>query len=67
MRTRQFRTLVVSGLLTFLLSTTPAMAAPRDRNDWWDRERPSIGKVVKYLKKVFGISTNSDGLTLPTP
>jgi hypothetical protein len=67
MRTRQFRALVVSGLLMFLLSTTSAMAASRDRDGWWPRERPSIGKVLKYLKKAFGISTNADGLTLPTP
>lgn len=67
MRTRQFRALVVFGLLTCLSSTTSALAGPRDRDGWWDRERPSISKVLKYLKKAFGISTNADGITLPTP
>ena len=67
MRTRQFRALVVSVLLTFMLSAVPATAAPRDRDGWWDRDFPFIGKVVKQLKKTFGVSTNADGLTLPKP
>ncbi|HEV7767937.1 MAG TPA: hypothetical protein VGQ76_23240 [Thermoanaerobaculia bacterium] len=67
MRTRQFRALAVSVLLAFMLSTVPAMAAPRDHGGWWDRDFSFIGKVVKKLRKTFGVTTNSDGLTLPTP
>jgi hypothetical protein len=67
MRTRQFRALVVSVLLIFTLSTVPAAAATRDHDGWWNRDFSFIGKVVKKLKRTFGISTTADGLTLPTP
>lgn len=68
MRTRQFRALVVSILLTFVLSSVPVMAAPRDRDGGWiDREFPFIGKVIAKIKKTFGVSTDADTLTLPTP
>lgn len=66
MRSRQFRSLVVSILLAFMLSL-PAMAAPRDREGWLDRDLSFVSKVLKVLKKTFGVGTTSDGLTLPTP
>ena len=68
MRTRQFRALVVSVLLAFTLSSVPVMAAPRDRDGgWMDRDFPFISKVIAKLKKTFGVTTNADTLTLPTP
>jgi hypothetical protein len=68
MRIRQLRALVVSILLTFVLSSMPVMAAPHHRDgDWIDRELPFIGRVIAKIKKTFGVTTNSDGLTLPTP
>lgn len=64
MRSRQYRALVVSVLLAVLLASTPVAAAPRDGR----RERvPVVEKVIKQIKRVLGISTNADGLTLPTP
>jgi len=66
MRTRQLRALVVSVLLGLMLSM-PAMAAPRDREGWLDRDFSFVSKVLKVLKKTFGVGTTSDGLTLPTP
>jgi hypothetical protein len=67
MRTRQIRTLVASFILAFLVSSFPVMAAPRERHGWLQRELPFVGKFIKHLRKTFGIGTNSDGLTLPTP
>lgn len=64
MRTRQVRALAVCVLLTFMLS---AMAAPRDGDSWWDRDFSFIRKVVKKLKKTFGVAANADTLTLPKP
>ncbi len=67
MRFRQFRTLVVSLILAFTFSTFPVMAAPRDRDGWFDRDFPFIGKVIKRIRKTFGVGTNGDTLILPTP
>jgi hypothetical protein len=58
---------VVSVLLTFMLSTVPVMGAPRESDGWWRGDLHFIGKVIKRIKKTLGISSNSDGLTLPTP
>ncbi len=68
MRTRQFRALAISVLLTLLLSTVPVTAAPRDSDGWVDREFPYIAKIIKKVKRTLGgVTTNADGLTLPKP
>lgn len=67
MRSRQLRTLVVSLILALTFSSFPVMAAPRDRDGWFDRDFAFIGKVIKHIKKTFGVGTNADTLTLPTP
>lgn len=68
MRIRRFRALVLSVLLASTLSVAPISAAPRDRDGgWFDREFPFIVKVLNKIKRSFGVSPNSDGLTLPKP
>ena len=66
MRLRQFS---VSGavVLLVLLATVPAEAAPRNHGGTAGREVPLGERVVKLLKKIKGITSNADGLTLPTP
>lgn len=66
MRSRQLRTLVVSLILAFTFSSSVA-AAPRERDRWFDRDFPTISKFIKSVRKAFGVGTNADGLTLPTP
>ena len=67
MRTRQIRAVAVSVVLSFLLFSVPLQAASRDGDGWWGRDFSFIGKVVKKLKKTFGVAANADTLTLPTP
>lgn len=69
MRSRQLRILVFSLILTFTLGNLPVMAASRDREARFDRDRDFtfINRVIKHIKKTLRISTTSDTLTLPTP
>lgn len=67
MRSRQLRTLVVSLVLAFTFSSFPVMAKPSERDGRLDRDLPFISKIVKQIKKTFGVVTNSDGLTVPIP
>ncbi len=68
MRTRLFRGLAASVLLTFLLSSVPVMATSRDRDAaWLDRDFPFIGRVIAKIKKTLGVTTTADTLTVPTP
>lgn len=66
MRTVRFRALAVSLLLTFMLSSVPVMAGPRE-GDRDGRDFSFIGRLLSKIKRTLGASTNADGLTLPTP
>jgi hypothetical protein len=67
MRNRRFRCFVLSLLLAFMMSAVPVAAAPRTHDGWWDRDFSFVNRIVKKVKKVFGVSANADTLTLPTP
>jgi hypothetical protein len=67
MRSRQLRTLVVSLVLALTFSSFPVMAKPSERDGRLDRDLPFLSKVIKQIRKAFGVVTNGDGLTLPTP
>lgn len=42
----------------------PAEAKPRDGGRWFEKK---VDPIVKTLKKLIGIRSEGDGLTIPTP
>lgn len=46
-----------------LALAAPAQAGPRDGGRWFERLDP----IVKIVKKMLGIRSQGDGLTIPTP
>ena len=54
---------LVLAIFVFL-ATLPVNAAPV-RNDRGEREPRT--RIVRVIKKMFGVRTNSDGLIPPTP
>jgi hypothetical protein len=67
MPNRQFRPFVLSIAFAFMMSTVPVAAVPRDQDGWRERDFSFINRIVKKVKKTFGVSANADTLTLPTP
>ena len=66
----RFRSSVASSLvLVFLLSsTTPLAAAPRNGDEpRWRAPIDRIVRVVKVVKRFFGVSTTSDVMIPPLP
>lgn len=53
------------ALVVLLTAATPAMAAPRNREN---REVPAVTKIVQIIKKFFGIVTFADpSIPIPGP
>lgn len=47
-----------------MLMAIPAEAGPRD-GGWWLERRAD--PIVKIVRRIFGITSQGDGLTIPTP
>ena len=55
--------IAVTALVVLLTAATPAMAVPRE-----NREVPAVTKLVRIIKKVFGISTQAEpSIPIPGP
>ena len=52
----------VALFMSTILLSTPGVAAQRGEDP-----RDSITRIVKYLKRLFTIITNDDGMTPPKP
>lgn len=66
----RFRSSVASSLvLVFLLSVAaPLAAAPRGGDEpRWRAPIDRVVRVVKVVKRFFGVSSNGDGMIPPTP
>ncbi|HVR39061.1 MAG TPA: hypothetical protein VMU84_08185 [Thermoanaerobaculia bacterium] len=57
---RNSKSLAVAVTLAFLLAAAPMHAAPRTRDS------DPIVRFVKFVKKVFGVSTHTE-VTIPIP
>jgi hypothetical protein len=66
----RFRSSVVSSLVLVLLLSlaAPLAAAPRDRDEpCWRGPIDRVVRVVKVVKRFFGVSSNGDVMIPPTP
>ena len=66
----RFRASLASSLVfVFLLSVAaPLEAAPRNVDEpRWQKPIDRIVRVVKVVKRFFGMSSNGDGMIPPTP
>jgi len=59
---RMRKQLVVLGIVASVLIPTGASAVPREREP---RDKTPI--IIKVIKKLFGFTTNEDGVGVPKP
>lgn len=68
MRNSRSFALAVVVLLVLSLPSSPALGSTRSgESGWFNRQFPSVERLVKQVGRALGIRSYSDGLTLPKP